>query len=117
MGHAMTSIESILSLCRQYVSALDAKQYSTAHRALTLLADATRQLPSWLVSPAIEPAAEVSRVLRCEATLTLRNEDGTVVLVLRDEETCTAVALTAEEAGQLRSDVQKVMCAAGKEAA
>jgi hypothetical protein len=115
----MSTIEQVLQLSRAYVSALDAKQYSHAQRALTLLAQATRGLLSWLESAPLEPAAEVERVLRCESTLTLRNEDGTVVLVVRDEETCLAVALTQDEAKQLRSDAARVMAAArgDKEAA
>jgi transcription elongation GreA/GreB family factor len=117
VGCEVTTIEQVLQLARAYVDALDAKKYSHAQRALTLLADATRQLPSWLEAAPIEPAAEVARVLRCESTLTLRNEDGAVVMVLRDEETCLAVALTSEEAKQLRGDVQRVMACSTKEAA
>lgn len=115
----MTTAEQILSLARTYVEELDAKRYSRAHQALTLLAQATRQLPSWLEAAPLEPAAEVERVLRCESTLTLRNEDGMIVLVVKDDETVMAPALTEEEAKQLRADLARVMACSsgGKEAA
>lgn len=113
----MTTAEQVLSLARSYVEALDARRYSTAHQALTLLANATRQLPAWLESAPLEPAAEVSRALQCGASVTLRNEDGAVVMVVRDEDVTTAIAMTSDEAKQMRGDVAKVMACSAKEAA
>lgn len=112
----MTTADQILALARTYVEELDAKRYSRAHQALTLLAQATRALPSWLEAAPLDPAAEVERTLACGARVTLRNEDGTVVLVVRDEETVMAPVMTQDEAKQLRGDVARVM-AAGREAA
>lgn len=112
----MTTSQLLLSLLRRYVSELDARRYSTAHRTLTELADLSRTLPAWLEINDVEPAAEIERALKCGASLTLRNEDSSVVLVVRDDETCTAVAMTEDEANQMLGDVQRVM-SAGKEKA
>lgn len=108
----MNTTDRIFALLRAYVEAIDARRYSHAQRALTLLAEEGRRLPSWMEPAPLEPAAEVFRQLLCGASLTLRNEDGAVVLVVRDEETCTAVAMTADEAKQMRGDAARVMAAA-----
>jgi hypothetical protein len=109
----VTTVESVLAYARQYVEHIDARRYSHAHHQLTLLADAVRKLPPWELPPVVEPAAEVERTLTCGATLRMANEDGALVLVVRDEETAMAPVLTREEALQARADLARVLAAIG----
>lgn len=111
-------IETILSLCRSYVDHTDAKRYSHAHRALTLLADAVRACPAWLLPAPAEPAAEVERII-ADTRYRVGNEDGHLVLSISDGDDAAVLVLTDDEAGQLRADLQRVLAAmaAGKEAA
>lgn len=108
----MTTADRIFTLLRAFVESHDARRYSHAEHFKTLLLEAGRALPPWLEAAPLEPAAEVSRQLQCGASITLRNEDSSVVLVLRDEDTCTACAMTQEEAVELRRAMAKVMAAA-----
>lgn len=110
------TVADALAHARAYVEYSDAKQYSHAQRSLTLLADAIRALPSWALPPVVEAAAEVERDLVCGAKLTLRNEDGNVILVVRDHDgEVVAPVLSALEGEQLIGDMRRVI-AAGKEA-
>lgn len=113
----MTTLDQLLSLCRQYVSALDAKQYSSAQLSLTLLANVMRQMPAWMMPVAVEPAASVERELQCGSMYSLSNDDGNLVLVVRDHDgEVLAPVLSAGEAEQLRRDLSRVLMAS-KEAA
>lgn len=108
----MTDLENLLGLLRAWVAARDAKRYSHARYFETLLQEHVRKLPSWALPPLVDPAAEVERELACGAKLTLRNEDGHLVIVVRDEETTLAPVLEDVEATRLRSDLARVMAAA-----
>lgn len=107
------TVEDVLALCRRLVRARDARVVSQEHFTISLLIDAVRTLPEWLLPPVIEPAAEVERQLACGASMALRNEDGTLVMVVRTEEITEAVALTREEALQARADLARVLAAIG----
>lgn len=105
-------VDRILSLARELAAAHDAKQYSYERNAYTRLLDAVRQTPAWMLPALVEPAAEVVRELSCGTQVTLRNDDGNLVLVVRDHDgEVLAPVLTAEEGAQMRSDLQRVLAA------
>jgi hypothetical protein len=106
--------ESLLSLLRDLVAAHDAKRYNEERCAYTLLVDAVRAMPSWSLPEIAEPAAEVERELTCGTRLSLRNEDGNLVLVVCDHDgEILAPVLTEREAVQMRGDLQRVIAALG----
>lgn len=115
----MTQMDRIFSLLRSWQLAVDAKLYSHARCYETQLLEAMRATPEWALPPLpLEPAAEVERELACGTKLTLRNEDGHLVIVVRDDETTLAPVLTPAEEEQLRRDIARVQAAqaAGKAA-
>lgn len=60
----------------------------------------------------VEPAAAVERELACGSMYSLSNDDGNLVLVVRDHDgEVLAPVLSAGEAEQLRRDLSRVLMA------
>jgi hypothetical protein len=106
------TIEQVLDLARAYVSATDSRRYSHATRALSQLADLVRALPSWLLPPVVEPAAEVERMVG-ECRYRVGNEDGHLVVAVSDGDDATVLVLTEQQAVQMRADLARVLAAMG----
>lgn len=108
------TVEDVLALAREIAAARAKRQINNEHCAITLLIGAVNALPDWAL-PAMpaEPAAEVVRTLECGITLRLANDDGHLVVSLRDEDDGAVAALTDVEAAQMRSDLARVLAAGG----
>jgi hypothetical protein len=108
----MTPTDQVLAMARAYVEHTRAKRYSHAQYALTRMSEIVADLPDWALPPVVEPAAEVVRDLAGGSTVTLRNDDGNLVLVVRDHDgEVLAPVLTEQEAAQMRADLARVIAA------
>jgi hypothetical protein len=112
---ALPTLDDVLGYVRAWASAEHARDYRRAQYYKTLLLETIALAPDWALPPVVMPAAEIERKLKCENTLTLRNDDGCIVLVVSDGVEAMAPALTEDEAVQMRSDLARVLAAMGGE--
>jgi hypothetical protein len=107
----LPTLDDVLGYVRAWASAEHARDYRRAQYYKTLLLETIALLPNWALPPAVEPAAETTATLSCGASVRLANDDGALVVSLRDDETNVVAALLPEEAVALQRDLRRVMAA------
>lgn len=107
----------ILELVAFLVEAHDAKRYGAQQQAIARLVEAGRLLETHLGPVHFEPATRIDQMLDVDrrAGYEIWNEDGRVFVRIADATGHDAsLALTAEQAAQLRIDLARVLLGAVK---